>query len=749
MRTVQGFGARVGVLALVALLAACGGGSGEEGPGDGTKTPDAAADVGGGDAAGGDTAGSGDGGPVDDGCAGKPQLAACDDGDPCTDNDRCLDGVCTGAVAKCDDGNPCTDDACQSGVGCVHTPNTKACSDGDVCTISDKCVDGACVGQPVSNTGCNDGNVCTIDDQCVEGVCKGTPNLCNDLNPCTTDSCDPTHPQAVPGVGCVHLPRTGSCDDVDACTKGDTCVDGECVGTLEIGAPCNDGNLCTGDDTCQADGSCLGTAVGCDDGNPCTTDTCAPGGGCVHTPAVGLACDDGDKCTVGDACTAQGTCAGGPKCVPGNACETSVCEPATAVCVTAPKVCDDANPCTDDGCSGATGCTFTPNTKGCDDGSLCTTGDVCAAGKCKGTPKACDGSADTVCRTNQCQPETGQCAMTDVNGKACSDEDPCTTGDTCSKGSCVGTPATCSDGDPCTLDSCDGVTGECKHVVSPDGCGVLAVDRANEYRALMKLPPLVPSEPIAVAAENHCKYYVKHSQTLYKTGFSPHNESAEYAELFTGASFADRMTYAGYTSAMGWPMFEVMAFVNDPVKSVDAWVATLYHRIPFIVPLAKHMGYGAAQQALNKCDTADFGGYNDPQPEANGKILPFPIDGMKNVPTWWDGLESPQPPLPPGEAYPSGPILTVTFGSATAWAGVSLKNSEIIDNDSGLPIVHVASDPQDDSNLCCGVIALYPVAPLDPNTTYTVLIDYSRNGTPGSFEWSFTTGSHDSTFFLP
>jgi len=91
--------------------------------------------------------------PVVSGCGcqvvQKPALAPCDDGDPCTVEDRCSsDGKCQGRSLDvlCDDGDPCTDDACQD-FRCVHTPNTAACDDGNVCTLAatEGCRDGACV----------------------------------------------------------------------------------------------------------------------------------------------------------------------------------------------------------------------------------------------------------------------------------------------------------------------------------------------------------------------------------------------------------------------------------------------------------------------------------------------------------------------------------------------------------------------------------------------------------------------------
>ena len=71
----------------------------------------------------------------------------------------------------------------------------------------------------------------------------------------------------------------------------------------------------------------------CDDGIACTADICQPATGCTHISAPGLACDDGNTCTTDDACDAKGGCIGG------HAVE-----------------CSDADPCTIDSCSPATGC---------------------------------------------------------------------------------------------------------------------------------------------------------------------------------------------------------------------------------------------------------------------------------------------------------------------------------------------------------------------------------------------------------
>ena len=179
--------------------------------------------------------------------------------------------------------------------GCTHTPlNSGSCNDGNICTIGDQCSAGSLrrrPGRPAATTPtsarstpacppsaartpckpgpCNDGNACTTGDNCSTGSCVGTPLNCSDGNPCTNDVC-------TAGV-CSNPPNTNPCNDGDVCTTGDTCSGGGCVG----GPPPN-----------------------CADTNICTADSCVSGMGCQHTPIVGCADTDGDgKIDTQDECT--------------------------------------------------------------------------------------------------------------------------------------------------------------------------------------------------------------------------------------------------------------------------------------------------------------------------------------------------------------------------------------------------------------------------------------------------------------
>ncbi len=418
------------------------------------------------------------------GCTFPPNTAACDDGDPCTLGDHCADGACVSVPVDCqclvdadcaalEDGDLCNGTlVCDTEIlphACVVDPGTVITCPGPGDGPAAICLQAACdpatgacsLAPDHDGAACDDGDLCTLGDACAGGACAGgPPPLCLDGNPCTDDACDPLS-------GCVFAPNDAPCDDGNACTTGDGCVDGVCgfgggvdcddgdpctddacapatgcVYSLNE-APCDDGDLCTTSDHCHL-GSCIpGGALACADGNPCTDDACDPLGGCAFT-ANDAACDDGSACTTGDHC-AGGVCA-----------------------ITGVLACDDGNPCTDDACAALSGCTHTPNDAPCSDGDPCTAGDHCAGGTCVTGDDASDCDDENPCTDDWCEGDQG-CHHA-YNSLPCDDGDLCNTGDICVVGVCVGIGVVdCDDGDVCTDDACVPAAG-CVHVDNTAAC---------------------------------------------------------------------------------------------------------------------------------------------------------------------------------------------------------------------------------------------------------------------------------------
>ena len=114
---------------------------------------------------------------------------------------------------------------------------------------------------------------------------------CDDGNVCTNDVCNP-------GIGCVHTPVPGSCDDGVLCNGADSCGEGTC--SVHDGVdPCPGSSFCdaTTDECmgCEDDGDCPGEMIG--DWGACTF----PAGECPETGSR-------SRNVRSYTCSASGTC---------------------------------------------------------------------------------------------------------------------------------------------------------------------------------------------------------------------------------------------------------------------------------------------------------------------------------------------------------------------------------------------------------------------------------------------------------
>lgn len=331
----------------------------------------------------------------------------CDDGNPCTINDACLMGVCSGATITCATTDPCL----QPG---TCNPATGQCSPP----------------VPVENgTPCDDGDPCTTGDVCTDGVCAGVPRVCTlaDLPVIVVDPC--VQPVCQPGVGCVAAPV----EDGTACEP-----------TIPNDDPC------LYNFTCQA-GVCTGTPTICESGRPCLESRCDGQGGCLPpTPKpLGSSCDDGNPCTADDFCGisfggSDPGCFGGrwlcgPDCgehltlsyngtvfeawkpLPdGNACDGYQHGP----CLT-----PNSGTCRGGYCFGAP----LPDGQLCDDVDICEVNGICVDGACVGTVTAPNGTRCEVndpCVISACF--QGVCSeLGPVEGGSCTSHADCCPGTYC------------------------------------------------------------------------------------------------------------------------------------------------------------------------------------------------------------------------------------------------------------------------------------------------------------------------------
>ena len=331
-----------------------------------------------------------------------PDGEACEDGDPCTLDDRCVDGVCAAGepfgvreveVTQClrERCDPATGDVvkehfaplCRGRFGPGGVCWAWGCI--DECDEGGSCAEGVCA--PVvreDGESCNDGNECTLEDRCEAGSCGGTAvcdcetdldcaafaSPCGGSFRCADYACEPVGD----GVDCGAIPPADCRERV--------CLDkGECAAMLlPEDSPCGE----DGEGRCSANGVCLD-----------------PGGcGCLGDSDCASR-EDGDRCNGTLACLleAEGArcCLPDPETVPAcpppgatERCERWACEASTGDCELVGSL-DAGVPC--------------------DDGDPCTQDDRCEAdGACAGQPLVCEDDADP-CTAAVCDAETGSCAQ--------------------------------------------------------------------------------------------------------------------------------------------------------------------------------------------------------------------------------------------------------------------------------------------------------------------------------------------------
>jgi hypothetical protein len=332
-----------------------------------------------------------------------------------------------------------------------------------------------------------DSAIATVIDECafaeicdsIDNDCDGLTDegLCDDGNPCTDDAC-------VPGGGCVAPPNLAACDDGSACTRLDQCQGGECLGSDPVECPAGDDCHAVG--ACEAaSGLCpvtVRTGQACDDADPATSNTtCDPDGACTCKPdCTGRVCGD-DGC--GGAC---GSCAP-TTCEDlfhhtGRTCQQGLCVYAAA------EDCDDGNPCTDDACDAAQGCSNAD-----DDSNPCADALACSLTACRAGACVVTGASAGCLIDGECVSEGGLLAPTGdgscraclhasawdawtvrVAGGACDDGDPASVDDACTAGgACVGCVPQCA-GRDCGPDGCGRTCGDCEDhdPCSQESCSV-------------------------------------------------------------------------------------------------------------------------------------------------------------------------------------------------------------------------------------------------------------------------------------
>jgi hypothetical protein len=245
--------------------------------------------------------------------------------------------------------------------------------------------------------------------------------------------------------------------------------------------------------------------------------------------------------------------------------------------------------------------------------------------------------------------------------------------------------------------------------------GATMLSMHNSFRAAIGAPAVAADARVERAAQAHADY------------LSMNNELGHYETQgrpgFTGVTARDRVAYQGYTASF---VSENAASYSSAAQAVtELWHAP-YHRLGMMHPHTIQAGWGHSSISGRERTVANFvKNYSSPAPD----FVRSPAHGQVDIPTSWNGNESPSP-LPAGAAKPTGYPVMVVY---SRYQVVQMRSATITGPSGAVPIYYAPQEFETDYQ------AVIPQQPLASGTTYHVRFDLTVDGRAVTNEWDFTT----------
>jgi hypothetical protein len=237
--------------------------------------------------------------------------------------------------------------------------------------------------------------------------------------------------------------------------------------------------------------------------------------------------------------------------------------------------------------------------------------------------------------------------------------------------------------------------------------------RVNFHRIQAGLQAVELDRDYSWNCQKHVDYLIKNKARLGPISLAYHTENPEYPGYSEGGLAAANSS--------------VIAFNQGPANAVDAWMATLYHRLPLMRPNLQRIG--AAVGGGNLVMDALTGAAGE-----DSKEVLYPAEGQSNVPLKFQ-KEMPDP-IPGGGV--AGYPVTAMFPES--WDASSLEGTILDGSGKAVPVYSSCPDkpakrgfPQD------GTLCLIPQSVLSPGATYKVKVTGKAQGKDYTREWKFST----------
>ncbi|MEO8700325.1 MAG: CAP domain-containing protein [Kofleriaceae bacterium] len=240
----------------------------------------------------------------------------------------------------------------------------------------------------------------------------------------------------------------------------------------------------------------------------------------------------------------------------------------------------------------------------------------------------------------------------------------------------------------------------------------------DRYRAAVGLPEVMLDAKLSKGCSEHAEYMRLNKDSEAMVGLNAHAQRANLPGATPDGAACGKAA-------------DLFPGVSDLEVAVDAWMSGLYHRRPILTPTLEKIGVGYAKLPDGSYMAALM--FVDGKGGASKWPIEYPADNQTAIPLEF-GNEIPNPVPGGGRAgYP----LTIQFPAFDAVTGV---RATLVDA-KGKPVAFHLSDPEHPATSFgqYGVVCLIPKVPLAASSRYTVRVDASWKGKPGTWTWSFTT----------
>jgi uncharacterized protein YkwD len=256
-----------------------------------------------------------------------------------------------------------------------------------------------------------------------------------------------------------------------------------------------------------------------------------------------------------------------------------------------------------------------------------------------------------------------------------------------------------------------------------------ALAKVNAYRADAGLKPVTLDESLSRACLKHARYLVINEGHPDLDGLKAHDETL----TLPGASEEGKKAGLKSNIAIGG---------YDPLDGVDAWMATLYHRVPIVEPNLERVGFACVHGRRQGWVTV----LNVVSGVAKGP-RPFPVfypadsqmDVQLNFPN--DG-ETPNP-IPDDKTGKAGYPITASFPPTMAPVNAigKLTDSQGKEVLCWFSSPEKVANPKYEAKRQSATICMIPKEPLKPNATFHVHLQGQLDGKAWEKKWKFTTGA--------